>query len=162
MKPLECPSCYSRVILSDEGRCPACSRLPTDPSADPSRTKVTLWEGIELPRVCLGCGMTTDMLMTIRRTNCSEAARYARIILGLLIAPFLFAIAIVIWPLFRLLSLVVDPLLRQGVFSVVKIRIPCCRACQERKLPRCDWIDYEEGKMAFIVPKDVAKDVPKN
>lgn len=135
--------------------------MPSEPAADPSRTKVELWEGIDLPKLCLGCGMTTERLVMLRRTSCSEAARYARIMLGLLIAPLLILIGAVFWPLLRLLSLVLDPLLRQGIFSVVKIKIPCCRACQERNLPKCDWIDYEEGTMAFIIPKDVAVHVPK-
>ena len=161
MTPVECPTCYSRVILSDEGRCPACSRLPNDPLADPSRTKVIVWEGLDLPPLCLGCGAPTRSLMTLRRTSCSEAARYGRIILGTLALPFVIPIGIIFPSVGFLSSLFLDPLLRQGVFSVVRVRISCCESCKARKLPKCDWIDFQEGTMALIVPKIVAEHVPR-
>lgn len=154
MSPMECPNCYLRVILSLDGRCPACSRLPTDPAADPSRTKVTVWEGMEFPKLCFGCGSPTRTLMTVRRSSSSPAWRYCLIVLSALTLPVVMIVA-------PLRSLFAASLFQQGAYRVVRIRIPFCDSCQARKVPMRDRTDFHEGAISLVVPRSVAEHLPK-
>ena len=150
MKIIECPNCYTRVALSDDGTCPACNKSPMAETADSTRTKITIREGQPLPPVCFGCARHTDALVTIRRADSTGLWRWCRIVLGIVILPVLVFTpghgVAVFHSLFR-------------ARRVMKLKIPVCNSCRSQNLPREGWIDLPEGKMSFIVPKEVAREI---
>lgn len=147
MRAIECPNCYFTVILTDDGLCPACNRGPNAPTADGTRTKVTIWEGQDVPDRCFWCGNQTTSMLVIRRSSSSPTFR----VLKVLISVVLFPLKILMFGLRKVLS--DDGGTR--CYQSLKVRVPVCLKCRHRGSPQIVGTNFEEGTISFVVPRPV-------
>ena len=88
--------------------------------------------------------------MTIRQANSTVGGRFSRIAFNILIAPLKFLTL-------GVFGLLVNTTSNSRTFQKLKMKVPLCSRCkQDRKLPRTDWADFEEGTISIIVPRNVA------
>jgi hypothetical protein len=137
---IECPQCYTDVLLKSDGTCPAC-RAPVDSGADAPTvlTKVSLGQRTALPGICVTCGRETASTVSFKRwvRNPRYFLRPAmRNVLALVLTPLL------------------DYLLgRTG--REIALRIPQCETCVAQK---CGLhvlnIDFETAVTTFVVRRE--------
>lgn len=153
MRAIECPNCYSTVILNENGLCPACNRGLNAPTADGTRTKVTIREGQDLPDVCFLCGNQTSSMLVIRRSSSSRSFRVLKIILGVVLFP----LKILIFGLSRVIS---D---EEGTrcYQSLKVKVPVCLKCRDRNPLQIVGTNFEEGTISFVVPRSVRDEIQK-
>ena len=147
MKRIECPHCYTVVVLEERADCPACGKNPDAASADRTRTKLVVRVGQKLPPLCFGCGESTDALFKVKWANSSLAGEIFAAIGSLVLFPI--------------------KLLLPGGFSLfkdddevpylsVKVKVPLCRTCRLSDRLQIDSFDPANRRVAFIVPRKVA------
>ena len=151
MKRIECPHCYTVVVLAEGADCPACGKDTDAASADRTRTKLVVKAGQELPPLCFGCGESTDSLFTVKRANTS------------LIGEIFAGIGSVVLIPFKLLlggfSLFADS--NEIPYLSVKVKVPLCKSCQHSDRLQIDSFDPANRRVSFIVPrKCVTRDDP--
>lgn len=137
---VECPHCYTRVLPSAAGQCPACGKNTRDPrlgSALP-RTKTTIREGASLPAICYNCGTPTDRMTTIRRRW--QAAGDSWIVR---------AMAFWVAPGWILLSW----LLGRSPRHTMRVRLPECVSCSQVSTPTVEHTDFGTGEITLLVHK---------
>ncbi len=141
---VECPHCYTRVLPSRSGQCPACGKNTKDAplgSALP-RTKITIREGTRLPAICYNCGTPTNRMKTIRQgwqgAGDSWIGRAVALIM-LILAPF--------WVLLWWLGRSPRP-------SSMRIRLPECAACSRASTPNVEHTDFGAGEVTLVVHRD--------
>ena len=152
MRAIECPNCYSTVILNEDGLCPACNRGLEAPTADATRAKVTIWEGQDLPDNCFCCGNQTTSILVVRRSSSSPSFRLLKIFLGVILFP----LKILLFGLRKCLS-------EEGntrAYQCLKMRIPVCLRCRGDTL-QIIGTNFEEGTISFVVPKSVKDEILK-
>ena len=138
---VECPHCYTRVLPSAAGQCPACGKNTRDPrlgSALP-RTKTTIREGASLPAICYNCGTPTDRMTTIRRRW--QAAGDSWIVR---------AMAFWVAPGWILLSW----LLGRSPRHTMRVRLPECVSCSQVSTPTVEHTDFGTGEITLLVDKE--------
>lgn len=60
MEIIECPHCFSRVLLTSDNKCPSCRKDPNDSkNANPNLTTATFFSYETLPENCIKCGQST-------------------------------------------------------------------------------------------------------
>lgn len=153
MRAIECPNCYSTVILTADGLCPACNRGPNAPTADGTKAKVTIWEGQDLPDVCFWCGNQTTSMLVVRRSSSSPTFRVLKLFLGVVLFP----LKILIFGPRRVLS--DDGGAR--CYQSLKVKVPVCLRCRGRDSLRIVGTNFEEGTISFVVPKPVREEILK-
>lgn len=153
MRATECPNCYSTVILTEDGICPACHKDPNAATADRTKTRVTICEGEVLPALCFGCGNQTASMSTIRRSTSSSILRVLKILVGVVIFP----LKILVFGLSRGLS--DDGNTR--CYQSLKVKVPVCLKCRGCDPPRIIATDFEEGMIAFVVPISVKAEIQR-
>jgi hypothetical protein len=153
MRATECPNCYSTVILTEDGICPACHKNPNAATADRTKTRVTICERQVLPDLCFGCGNQTTSMSIIRRSTTSTILRVLKIIVGVLIFP----LKILLFGLRRGLS--DDHNTR--CYQSLKVKVPICLKCHGCDQPRIIATNFEEGLIAFAVPISVKAEIQR-
>jgi hypothetical protein len=138
---VECPHCYTRVLVSAAGQCPACSKNTKDPrlGSAPPRTKTTIREGVRLPAICYNCGTPTDRTTTIRHRW--QAAGDSRIVR---------AMAFWVAPGWVLLSW----LLGRSRRPSMRVRLPECVSCSQVSTPTLEHTDFGAGEITLVVHKN--------
>lgn len=152
MQVIECPNCYARVVLTAERICPACNKSPESPGSDPTKTKIVVRDGQELPHECFGCGAYTDSMVSVSKATSSVFGRICGVCFRGVLIPCKFLV-------FGFLSLFVDTAPKATQFQRVRLKIPLCPRCRNHQMTRVKWTDFEEGTMSFIVPKTVAESI---
>lgn len=151
MKRIECPHCYTVVVLEEGADCPACGKNPDAASADRTRTKLVVKAGQKLPPLCLGCGESTDSLFTVKRANAS--------LIGEILAGIGSIALIPVKLLLGGFSLFKDS--DEIPYQSVKVKIPLCKNCRLTDRLQVDSFDPANHRVSFIVPrKCVADDDP--
>ena len=152
MKRIECPHCYTVVVLAEGADCPACGKNPNAPSADPTRTKLVVRAGQELPPLCFGCGEPTDSKFTVKRANTSLGWEILAGIGSVVLFPFKLLLS-------GGFSLMADS--EKIHYLSVKVKIPLCNSCQLNDRLQIDSFDPAARRVSFIVPrKCVVSDDP--
>ena len=136
MRAIECPNCYARVILTEEKKCPACNKDPESPDADPTRSKITIWEGQLLPALCFVCGDQTDLTIIVRKTSSTMASEIFQTVFNIAIIPLKFLT-------FGVFGLLVNTTMRNRTFKTLKFIIPLCSKCRANQIPKTEWADFE-------------------
>lgn len=152
MQRIECPNCYSTVILMKDGSCPACNKMPDASTSDWTRTKIKVWPGERFPSLCFGCGDVTDSMKVVSMATSSTFGHYFRMIMSVLLMPLRLLV-------FGLLGLLRDDSSNVPPFQRIRVKIPVCLRCRNSGFPRLDWTDFESGAMSFIVPRAVASGI---
>jgi hypothetical protein len=147
----ECPHCHTRVAFKDDGVCPACAKKLSDPGADSSKTVFIVSEASEAPPICIQCGENTDQKVTVERNTGSRGFGILRLIwtVGLYFLALLFHR---LWhALDKEEASQKHPRLR------VRVSVPYCGNCQHKNgLPEPLRVNFEMGRMSFLVEKTVA------
>lgn len=151
MRATECPNCYTTVIFKDDGLCPACHLAPDAPTADRTKTKVTIWEGQDLPDVCFCCGNQTTSMMVIRRSSSSPRLRVLKIFLNVILFP----LKLLMFGLRRMLA---DDT-GSRCYQSLKVKVPVCLKCRNGNSPHIVGTHFEEGTISFIVPRSVKDEI---
>lgn len=148
MSLTECPHCYARVSLTADGICPSCRKSPEAPGADPSKTRITIYEGRVLAPVCLGCGNHTDSTLKFCQATSSGIASFVQGVFKLI---FVF-LRILILGIF---SLFMDPSNKMRPRIRLRFRIPWCLRCKGQSSPEIVWTDFEKDSISMVVTKTV-------
>ena len=130
---VDCPHCYTRVLPSTSGECPACGGS-VDDSEPPDYVQLELHEGVVIPNVCVDCGDPTTRHVPVSRSRrVGGEPLFARIIVGIL-RPF------------SLLSKQVS-----GQTDDVRVELPQCKRCSAEGKPEPRHIDFQNYRMTFVV-----------
>ncbi len=137
----ECPHCYVRMFPSAAGVCPSCNKNIHDcTDAAPDLTRVDISPLDILPGNCLECDRPTTRRVKVKRSKVEGNGDH----------PLLTA----------LLSLILLPFgwIRIGSsgqrYSLsMKILVPQCDGCASSGIPEPEYVDFEEGRMSFVVHK---------
>lgn len=148
MRASECPNCYCTVIIMEDGTCPACNKSPDGPTADRTKTKITISEGQVLPDLCFGCGNQTDSVMVVTRSNASSTGRFFRILFGVILFPLKLLV-------FGMRGVMADESTGREPYRKIKLKIPFCLHCRTHSAPTVVWTNFEEGSVSVIVPKTI-------
>src|SRR6185312_5423507 len=144
----ECPHCYRRVGFNEDGVCPSCSKNLTDPGADASRTVFTIFEARPPSPICFVCGCPTTHRISVSRENRSSGWRIFRIVGSILV----YCMSLIFHGLLRVLDN-----RDKHPYRKVRVSVPVCAACQRAHgAPSAHQVDFENGSMSFVVPRDVA------
>jgi hypothetical protein len=137
---IECPQCYSNVLLKSDDTCPAChASVGSSANAPPVLTKVSLRQSTLLPGICVTCGRETASTVSFKRwvRNPRYFSKPAMMnVLALVLTPLL------------------DYLLgRTG--REIALRIPQCETCVAEK---CGLhvlnIDFETAITTLVVRRE--------
>ena len=145
---IECPHCFTVVVPTAQGECPACRNIVQDaPEADPSRTSLSVPHLANLPAICCDCGGNTNRYVKVsrkisRNTDGEDPSSALILLLGLLMGGWFSC----------LLALFRGDSSRIGDMVVVKM--PQCDVCRAYGPPDPIRINSEELKMTFVVHKD--------
>jgi hypothetical protein len=148
----ECPHCYRKVLLREDGSCPACGKLSTDTSeVDPTRTLLTIRRGSRFPEICFNCAEPATHRILARAATVSraqEAATWTWTLALANILPFLGAIF--------LLARSRD--IRKDI--VISIDLPICKKCRRLGIkPEIESYDLHEREMRVVVSRTFASAV---
>ena len=140
----ECPHCYTPVLPSASGQCPACGKNTKDACLSSAlvRTKITVREGVRLPAICYNCGQSTDRTRTISRgwqsAGDSGIVQVVALI-AMIFAPF--------WALLWWLGRGQRP-------SSIRVRLPECVACSRASTSNIEHTDFGAGEITLVIHKD--------
>ncbi len=150
---VECPHCYTNVLPSREGQCPACRNNVHDaPKADPSKTSLTVRHGAELPSFCCGCGCPTDRYVKVLRKISHKKAQQDTSLGLFLVLGLLFG-----WIFWLIAWMRGD--FRTRVGDVVVARMPQCKLCGANGAPDPIRVNAEELRMTFVVHRQFKEKV---
>jgi hypothetical protein len=150
----ECPHCFSRVIASSGGECPACRKNIRDTAGtDPARTSMSMLPGAQLPQFCCDCDRATDRYVEVKSTIGGPGGRDWGPIWSILFLPISWALSLV----FALESRSQRLNRRSNDLAVVKI--PQCESCAAERRPVPIRVDTEELRLTFVVHRDFKKRV---
>jgi hypothetical protein len=117
---VECPHCFTRVVPSLNGECPACGQNTRDETGtDPRRTVLILKHAQELPPFCCHCACRTDSWVKVLRALSHRNDNPEPVL------PVLFG---------GVLSLLFRDRSRTEDFVVVNV--PQCRDCKKNGAPQ--------------------------
>ena len=126
MRILECPYCFSRVGVLDDGICPQCRKNVDDRSGiDPRKDGLIVSVSAKLPELCCLCASPSTRRTEVRVTQAEEAAQEPASPAG---------------GLFRLLGkiphLIFQVFQRQGAWHHQKLTlsIPRCDLCAGKEI----------------------------
>jgi hypothetical protein len=136
---VECPHCYTRVVPSPDGVCPACTKNVRELGAgNPDLTRMQISAQDRLPPNCYLCDSPTTDTVRIRRTVVKGSGAPTVVRLFLAVVTPLWAVAFANSTRFR---------------HSVKIRVPQCAACASRTRAEPAYVDFEQAKFTFVVHK---------
>jgi hypothetical protein len=140
---IECPHCFTRVIPTSEGECPACRRNVRETGGtDPTKTTLSIADGAAtLPRYCCDCGRSTERRLKVKCKITSDVESGWAAVLSTIFAALtgVFVGGIEDDP-HRRVTLV--------------IRIPQCEMCASHGRPVPVRVNLEESRMTFVVHKE--------
>ena len=149
---VECPHCYTHVVPTSEGECPACRKNIHDVAdTDPARTSISIPHSSQLPPNCCHCGRPTDRYVKVvrkisRKTERGDSTAGVFFLLGLFVSCLLLPFALILG-------------LRERSGDFVVVRIPQCEVRAKNGKPAPIRVNSEELKMTFVVHKDFKKQI---
>ena len=145
MKALDCPHCFTRVLVLDDSICPHCKEdVRKATGAGSALCKLRIHDQAHLPDNCLHCDAPTQRRVVVER--CIGVDREGRHrTLALLTALFA--------PLSALKMLSRASKVSTGQIGEIRIEVPQCDVCSQRGRPRPHEVDFENFEMVFLVHK---------
>jgi hypothetical protein len=144
---IECPHCYAKVIPSNDGRCPACSRNVNESTGrDPNLTAVIVRESDKQPGTCAFCDSPTSRFVEIIKSRREKGAS-SPVGSALLAFSILFSGA---------LGLLMVLFSRSGRHYRLRLRmkLPQCDQCAKQGKPEPVHADFYEGELTFVVHRE--------
>lgn len=164
----ECPSCFLRIIPSEDGTCPACQcNLLEAAGRRPNQATMWLVKGKLLPQLCCTCARATDHTVTIGEREFGEsdgtddsavlwtikAAGVAVVALFTGCIGFIFIMVAFLW---HTLDDADDD--SGEVSRAVQGEIPQCHDCErECEITVCD-VDFRQGAIKVVVHEQFERD----
>jgi hypothetical protein len=138
----ECPHCFRRVLVLDDGICPACQgNVRATAPVEPAWASIWVCEADRMPGMCCTCTAATSRLEKFTDTLGSQkkdgASSAAPLVLGLL-----FGLAGVFAALMHNAS-------KPGVR--VSLRVPRCKPCSRHAALEPVTVDFDRCRMKFAV-----------
>ena len=143
---VECPHCYTHVIPTSAGDCPACSTsMSKVAEADSDKTSFSIDHEAALQPYCCGCGTPTDRYVRVvqrisreRDSRDSSAQMLTVLVLvgGWMVLPFAWLFGF-----------------RGRIGDTMVVRMPQCQACAADGTPVPLRVNSEELRMTFVVHK---------
>jgi hypothetical protein len=129
-----CPHCYTRVLPSAAGSCPACGKEARQADGKaPTRVRMAVGERTVLSRCCCQCCAPTDRRVTVRRSTRPGES------------PLLEFVTLVLAPLLFLITR--SPSERR----TIKVKMPQCPRCATGGELAPVHVDFERFEMTFLV-----------
>lgn len=73
MKPINCPHCFIKVWVHDDGVCPSCRKNVNETRSElRDLSPVEFVDGEKLPRVCVVCGMRSTFNVEVGELNSDD------------------------------------------------------------------------------------------
>ncbi len=148
--PVECPHCYTTVMPSPAGVCPACRGDTRKPGADPDTTALRVAQGEDLPPICCVCGGPADRKTAVTRSTKGDRSDDLPLLLKI-------AVGLFSWPLGLYLMI-------RGVdrSSVVQVRMPQCDNCATLGAPVTRYVDFRNATMTLLVHRKLKEAVKQS
>lgn len=138
MDIVECPHCYTRVMPSSSGICPACQKNINERPALPDMTQELIDTRWRPPAICMICGEPAEEHVDVIFTRVSPT-QGERIALGGAFGAVLLLVRALLWLIGRTLK-------QRVAFSA-----PVCCAHRSSQLLKPVEIDWSNGYFTFIV-----------
>ena len=117
MPIVECPHCYTKVLLKSDGSCPSCGKDSNSQSdADPEMTTAQVDFNEPLPPFCVLCAQSTKRTVTVFRGEDPDQEGLSEgksLVVGLLAG----------WRIAR----------EMGTKQTMELVVPVCRDCRKRR-----------------------------
>lgn len=149
MKSLDCPHCFTSVLVTASNLCPHCGKNVLDASGTKqSIRKLIVKDGQTLPDCCLHCGTNTTRRVTVKRYSGGMQRGTPTIlawVVGFIFAPF---------GALRVLhhESKVGPEQKK-----LTVDIPQCLECASKRRAEPHEVDFETYQMTFLVHIDLYK-----
>ena len=145
---VDCPHCYTRVVPTSHGGCPACRQSVFEASeADHSKASISVAHLEQLPTVCCDCGCATDHTVKItRKISRKSEVQPSDDLLSHIGSLFSW----IGW-----LLAVLRGEFRSRIGDQVIVRMPQCAICSESGIPDPIHVNAQELRMTFIVNQEL-------
>ncbi len=143
---VECPNCYTHVIPTSAGECPACRKDMTSAAGTESdKTSFSINHAAKLSPYCCGCGCHADRYVKVARHISRE--RDERDSSNDVLTVLILTVGWIVLPLVWMFGL------RHRIGDVIVVRMPQCNVCASNGPPIPISVNSEELRMTFVVHK---------
>jgi hypothetical protein len=141
LQSLDCPHCFTTVLVGPDGTCPHCKKSVNDlAGADSSLRKIWVKDGAKLPEYCIQCDNPSRRRIKLAPANAENPDTFGRaVLLGLNIGQ-------AIRHLFK----------PKGICLVVHVELSQCEACSSREVKPYE-VDFEHLRLSLLVDRRFAE-----